>query len=504
MSLRTRIWIVLLLAAALVLGTGAALRSGYRTVAETADMTARRLQPASDTVADLNTALAEMDSGANSYALTGDITDLGTYIEAATRASNEFRALRVYLRDNPELTAQLNRTRDAANRWRREGTGPIIAAARSGSRDDARALVRSGTSRMLYDETRTYNRLLGQEIRDNVDDAVAEEEEQFTLLWWVLNGSIVVLVVLLALFASLLLRGVLRPLRDLRRQLIASARTEHRETPIVPSGPPELRQVGQDAEQMRRQLVAEIDRARQADEGLEQEKPLLAAIRAELSDTHALVVPGLDLYGEQQPAQGVMAGDWWSAQRLSDGRLAVTITDVSGHGPAAGIEALRLKHVIELSLAQHAEPALALEAAAAGFRDPARFATCAVVVIDAGTGLLTWANAGHLPPWLVGPGSTTELVPTGPLLSVLGGTWVTEQSQLDIGAMLVLWTDGVTESHDDRGAELDEDGLAGLIADALAVEETSAGFARHVLSAARSRATDWRRDDVTFVAVQRI
>lgn len=63
-----------------------------------------------------------------------------------------------------------------------------------------------------------------------------------------------------------------------------------------------------------------------------------------------------------------MAGDWWSAQVLLDGQIALTITDVSGHGPEAGMEALRLKHVVELSLAQNADPALALKAGADGFR----------------------------------------------------------------------------------------------------------------------------------------
>jgi sigma-B regulation protein RsbU (phosphoserine phosphatase) len=285
--------------------------------------------------------------------------------------------------------------------------------------------------------------------------------------------------------------------------MLLAAQVAHRETPIVPSGPPELHQVGQDAEQMRRQLVEQIDRARRADEGLVQERPVVAAIRAELNDTHALVVPGLDFYGEVAPAEGVLAGDWWSAQLLFDGRLAITVTDVSGHGPEAGIEALRLKHVIELSIAQEGNPAIALQEAARGFRSPGRFATCACVVLDPRTGLLMWANAGHHPPWLVSA-ALTELVPTGPLLSVLGGSWTNHSTQIEPGAMLMMWTDGLIESRNEVGQELGHDGLRTLVYGALSVEDSAAGFVGHVLAAARARAVDWRRDDVTMVALQRV
>lgn len=503
MTLRARAWLVLLIAAGLVLVTAWALRTGYFSVSQTATSVTTELQPASDASADLETAMGEMRAGANAYALTGDIEDLATYVEASSRMDNAFRQLRTYLRNNPELLALMQRTRLAAAQWRENGTEPIIAATRDGDQQLARQIIRTGTPRALYNETRVYVQRLDHEIRDNVDDAVDSEQSQFVLLWRVLNAAILLLLILLGTFAWFLFRGVLKPLRDLRAQLLLAAQPAHRETPIVASGPPEVQQVGQDAEQMRRQLVEQIDLARRADEGLTQEKPVLAAIRSELSDTHALVTPGLDLYGEQSPAEGVMAGDWWSAQLLYDGQVALAITDVSGHGPAAGIEALRLKHVIELSMAQHGNPAMAIEAASRGFRNPSRFATCVCVVIDPRTGLLLWANAGHHAPWLISA-ALTELVPTGPMMSVLGGEWTNHSTQLEPGAMLGLWTDGLIESHDVDGEELGEEGLKHLVYSALSVEETSAGFVRHVLAAARSRAVDWQRDDVTMVALQRV
>ena len=168
------------------------------------------------------------------------------------------------------------------------------------------------------------------------------------------------------------------------------------------------------------------------------------------------------------------------------------------------MEALRLKHVLELSLAQNADPALALRHAAEGFRTASRFATCTIVIIEPQTGFLTWANAGHPPAWLITNGSTTELVRTGTLLSVLGGAWTNQHTHLDVGALLLLWTDGLTESHDEQREELGEDGLAALVDEAVAQEETSEGIIAHLLAAARARSVDWRRDDVTCVAVRRV
>ncbi len=503
MTLRARIWLLLLVALTMVLLAAVALRSGYTTVAGTTTTVSTRLQPASDSVAALNTALAEMDSSVTSYALTGDVTELGTYVEGSAQATAEFENLRVLLAGQRELSRLLRETIHAHGTWKRQGTRPIIEATRTGDREQARQLVRSGTSRNLYNDVRTYTRTLDQEIRDQAARAQRTQQEQFVRLSRILNVSILLFFGLLAAFSTLLLRGVLRPLKELQVQLVDVAQESNHETPIAASGPPELRDVGQDAETMRRELVREVDSARQAHEGLAQQSPVVAAIRAELSDSHAQPVEGLDVAGVQEPAEGVLAGDWWSAQVLLDGRLAVALTDVSGHGPEPGMEALRLKHVLELSLAQNADPATALRLAAAGFRTAARFATCIIAVIDPRTGDLTWANAGHPPAWLVSGDTTAELTTTGPLLSVLGGTWTNHRASMPVGTLLVLWTDGLTESRDGHGVELGDDGLAGLVAGAMATEATSAGFVAYLLAAARARALDWRRDDVTCVAVRR-
>lgn len=504
MTLRARIWIMLLLALLLVAVAAVAMRSGFATLSNTTSTVSTRLRPASYSIADLSGALAVMDSSVTSYALTGDVTDLGTYTEAAAQADASYAELDALLNSDAELYQVLLDLRSAQKIWQRQGTRPIIEATSAGDQGQARDLVASGTSRNLYNDVRTYTNTLDAQIPKRVDAATHQQQEEFIRLSRILNLSILLFFGLLVTFALLLLFGVLRPLRELQNQLVDVTQAGHHETPITPAGPPELYAVGQDAESMRRELVTEVDRARQADEGLAQQTPVVAAIRAELADSHLEPVPGLDFAGVQKPAEGVLAGDWWSAELLLDGRLALVVTDVSGHGPEAGMEALRLKHVIELSLAQRADPARAMTLAAEGARTPARFATCVIVVLEPQTGQITWANAGHPPAWIVNGSATSELVATGPMISVLGGTWTNRRARLDPEAVLLMWTDGLPESHDADQRELGDTGLTDLVAQALAAESDAAGIVAHLLAAARARAVDWHRDDVTCVAVRRV
>ena len=316
MTLRARIWILLLLALLLVVVAAVAMRSGFATLANTTSTVSTRLRPASDSIADLTETLAVMDSSVTSYALTGDAADLGNYVEAKARADASFEDLQVLLHGDEDLAQVLASLRSAQQIWQRQGTRPIIEATRAGDRALARDLVASGTSRTLYNDVRTYTHTLDAQIPEQVDAATQRQQLEFLRLSRVLNLSILLFFGLLLAFSLLLFRGVLRPLRDLQDQLVQVTQAGHHETPITPGGPPELRAVGQDAESMRRELVTEVDRSRQAHEGLAQQTPVVAAIRAELTDNHLEPVPGLDFAGVQKPAQGVLAGDWWSAELL--------------------------------------------------------------------------------------------------------------------------------------------------------------------------------------------
>ena len=304
----------------------------------------------------------------------------------------------------------------------------------------------------------------------------------------------------------LIRRWVLHPLDELSDQLREVAREGHREQVIVPTGPPELRAVGSDAEAMRRALLAESDAARAAGEGLAQESPVVAAIRAELATDPDPLAARLEVHGRVEAAHGVLAGDWWGVLPLDDERTALLLLDVAGHGELAGLVLQRLRSVMTVALRSGVDAGTALTRGATSFTDAAdgRFATALVTVLDPVAGTMEWANAGHPAGWLMPGGVTadrTRLEPTGPLLSALGGTWSARSIPLGVGDVLLAWSDGLVEARDaDR--ELSEDDLARVV-DAAATTQPRELVAR-VVAELREAAPEWRRDDVTLVAVRRV
>ena len=125
------------------------------------------------------------------------------------------------------------------------------------------------------------------------------------------------------------------------------------------------------------------------------------------------------------------------------------------------------------------------------------FATALVAVVDPAAGSVQWANAGHPAGWLLPSGACdrrTPLAPTGPLLSSLGGSWTTETAPLRTDDMVLVWSDGLVEARD---ADL------AAIVDRIATREPRELVAQ-LLADLREGAPEWRRDDVTLVALRRV
>jgi serine phosphatase RsbU (regulator of sigma subunit) len=236
--------------------------------------------------------------------------------------------------------------------------------------------------------------------------------------------------------------------------------------------------------------------------------PVVAAVRADLATETDPVAPHLAVHGQLHAAEGVLAGDWWGLIHLDGDRTALIVLDVSGHGALAGLVTMRLRAVMSVALRSGFDPATAMHRAATSLADSAagtdgRFATAVVVLLDPRAGSLTWANAGHPAGWLMPGGRTGERVPldpTGPLLSALGGTWSTSAADLGIGDVVLVWSDGLVESRH-AADELTDAALARVI-EAIGTREP-AELVAALLAAVRADAPEWRRDDVTAVAVRR-
>ncbi len=172
---------------------------------------------------------------------------------------------------------------------------------------------------------------------------------------------------------------------------------------------------------------------------------------------HAPEIEGVDVAATYLPASTYqLGGDWWDAFELGDGRLALVVGDVAGHGVAAASAMVQIRTTLRAFLFDGHSAAESLDRLDA-FIDrllPDQLASAVVVIVDRGRRTLEIANGGHPPP-LLREGSDARFleVDAKPLLGV--GAHPATSLVLDLApdATLLLYTDGLIER---RGVDLDD------------------------------------------------
>ena len=174
--------------------------------------------------------------------------------------------------------------------------------------------------------------------------------------------------------------------------------------------------------------------------------------------------------GEQRLDLG---GDFYDCIQLGDGRIALLIGDVSGHGPDAAALGATLRAAwrgLALSETAHGEVLRCLQAVfEREGTDDGAFATVAYGLIDADRTRLEIAVAGHPPPILVAGGAARAMeTEPGPPLGVFSESdWPISTAPLQTTSAVVLYTDGLTEARSSPGSH-ERLGIEGLIAEIVA------------------------------------
>ncbi len=164
----------------------------------------------------------------------------------------------------------------------------------------------------------------------------------------------------------------------------------------------------------------------------------------------------LDAFYEPSSEELLVGGDWYDAFELRDGRIAISIGDVLGHGVEAAVWMSRLRNGLRAALFSRPDPAHALEVANELLRREFRndFTTALVSLYDPYLQTLSCASAGHPGP-LVRSHSGRILDPFHerglPLgLSDFGEVAKTAQVlTLEPGSFAVFFTDGLLEWNRD-------------------------------------------------------
>jgi serine phosphatase RsbU (regulator of sigma subunit) len=197
------------------------------------------------------------------------------------------------------------------------------------------------------------------------------------------------------------------------------------------------------------QAALAIDNARL----YQQQKQFSDTMQRSLLPRSVPELQGLELGDAYESSAHVeVGGDVYDFMELGDGRLAVTLGDVTGHGIEAAADMAMAKFVFRSLAREHPEPGDFLQSAnevVVGEIAPGKFITLVYMVIDGGKGEVAAAGAGHPAPRIVGAdGSVRGLETRGLVLGIEPGQRYEEvRATLDLGGAVVLYTDGVIEAR---------------------------------------------------------
>jgi serine phosphatase RsbU (regulator of sigma subunit) len=250
------------------------------------------------------------------------------------------------------------------------------------------------------------------------------------------------------------------------------------------------------------QAALAIDNARL----YQQQKQFADTMQRSLLPRSRPVIEGLEVGEVYEPSARVdVGGDVYDFLALADGRLAVVLGDVTGHGVDATADMAMAKFVFRSLAREHPEPADFLAAAndvICSEIGPGKFISMSYVVVDGRSGLVAGASAGHPAPRIVlVDGSTRPLEAHGLVLGIDGGQEYAEShAELPPGSSLVLYTDGVVEARR-KGELYGDDRLDALLAERH--DLSAAALASAVAEDAREFAGGDLSDDLAVVVIRR-
>jgi serine phosphatase RsbU (regulator of sigma subunit)/anti-sigma regulatory factor (Ser/Thr protein kinase) len=258
-------------------------------------------------------------------------------------------------------------------------------------------------------------------------------------------------------------------------------------------------------EMVSRRVVAE----RQAAELLD----VVTALQNELLPAALPVLPGVQLAASYLLADSDRAagGDWFDAISRPDGRVALIVGDVVGHGVTASAVMGQLRAVLQDRLDSGEGLAEAMAAADRFTRrvPAARATTVCLVQLDPADGTLTYCTAGHPAPLIVAAGGSTRFLPgTGGAPLGVGGSYPLGTESLAVGDLILLYSDGILErpgrTVPESLTELARVAAAALAGQALHAPEATPAERVATQTVELLVRAGGHNDDVTLLAAHRV
>jgi sigma-B regulation protein RsbU (phosphoserine phosphatase) len=201
---------------------------------------------------------------------------------------------------------------------------------------------------------------------------------------------------------------------------------------------------------------------------LETELELSQVVQRALLPQEVPAIKGLNIAAFSRPAQ-IVSGDYFDFVNFKDDSNGLVIADVSGHGVSAGMQMTSLQMAFQMLVPEAGSPLDVLKRVNELYIHNIHFTTFITVFFgkfNPQARTLTYANAGHNSAYLYRAGTAEEiwLYPTGPAIGLAENFNIhLESAWLDEGDILVLYTDGVTETENPQGTQFGSEGLAEII-----------------------------------------
>ena len=240
--------------------------------------------------------------------------------------------------------------------------------------------------------------------------------------------------------------------------------------------------------------IQKLLKEQQEKQRLESELTIAQEVQAQLFPKGVFDIQSLELYGFCEPARTV-SGDYYDFIPLGPDRLALAVGDISGKGISAALLMASIHSAVRAYSLERA-PIMATAGAGHGgsfvisainedaydadispsqmcamlnrqlYHSTAmeKYATLFLGIYDGEAHTLTYCNAGHLPPLLIGSdGSVRRLECGGSVVGLINGLSYEEATvELHPGDIFVAYSDGMTEPENEFG-EYGEERLVELV-----------------------------------------
>jgi len=218
---------------------------------------------------------------------------------------------------------------------------------------------------------------------------------------------------------------------------------------------------------VRRELAEEKERSEGLLHRIDADLCQAARIQKDLLPKENPSFEGFDIAGLNVPCYEV-GGDYYDFLPIDSDRMGIVIADVSGKGVGAAL----LSASLRAALLAEVHPAYDLGNMAARLSEfvfkstgPTFFVTFLFAEIDSRTKIIRYVNAGHNPPFMLGPeGGLMSFETSGfPLGMFSGKGYEIRTCPFAPGDTAVLFTDGIPDGRNAEGEDYSEARLRDVV-----------------------------------------